>query len=157
MGARREKSFYEIIEKKAGQRFGKEESGTLELHRTIRDLRSRKGLSGIDLCRRAGDLDAKTLTAVEKGRIRNPSIKTLLSVARGLGVTVGDLFHQAEIRLDRNLYSGSQKGAFQMEFPQWGVRIVSFTPLIHDFFCGKLILAPKRKITEAVLHHPLPL
>lgn len=151
-------SLYQAIGDKARTCFQESrQRETLDLSKTVRALRNTKGISGAELCRRAGDLDAKTLTAVEKGRIRNPSVKTLLSLARGLGITVADLFSRAEIELDRNFYAGSQKGAFKMEFPEWGVKVVSFTPFIKDFFCGKIILGPRCKINQGLINHPLPL
>ncbi len=127
------------------------------LHETVRSLRRAKGLSGAELCRRAKNLDPRTLTAVEKGRIRNPSIQTLQSLARGLGISVSDLFRQSELAMERYFQHGSQKGTFQMEFPSLGVKIVSFTPFIENFFCGKLILASKKRLEESLLKHNLPL
>ena len=129
---------------------------TLRLDVAVRTLRMAKGLTGVELCRRAEDLDPKTLGAVEKGRIKNPSIKTLLSISRGLGIAVADLFKKAEVDLDRSISLGSQKGAFQMDFPHQGVKIVSFTPFVRQFFCGKLILSPKKKLNHTLLKHPLP-
>jgi len=123
----------------------------------VRDLRMRKGLSGVELCRRAGNLDPKTLTAVEKGRIKNPSVKTLLSLARGLGVMVGDFFREIELEMGHSIHRGTQKGAFQVEFQKQGIKIVSFTPFIKDFFCGKIILSPKKKLTQTLLRHSSPL
>ena len=71
-------------------------------------------MSAIGVCRRARDLDPRTLNALEKGRIKNPSVKTLQSVSRGLEVSVSDLFRQAEMHIDRNFYFGSQKGVYQV-------------------------------------------
>ena len=130
---------------------------TIRLHETVRNLREAKGLSGVSLCRIAGDLDPKTLTAVEKGRIKNPSVKTLQSIARGLGVTVSNLFRDAEMNLDRHFYEGSQKGVYKIDFPRLGLQVISFTPLLRDFFCGKFILAPQKRLDETLLKHPLPI
>jgi transcriptional regulator with XRE-family HTH domain len=99
----------------------------------------------MELCRRAGDLDARTLTAVEKGRIKNPSLKTLDSIARALEIPVSRIFREAEMAQPSHFYHGTQKGAFQMDWPERGIRLVSFAPLINEFFCGKLILAPRRE------------
>ncbi len=154
---REKKSLYEaagkVIAKKLAARTNQED---IDLSKTIRSLRIQKGLSGVELCRFAGDLDPKTLTAVEKGRIKNPSIKTLLSISRGLNIPVGNIFKQTEMELERNLYVGSQKGAFSMDFPAWGVRLVSFTPFIKDFFYGKILIGPRRKMDKTFLKHPLP-
>ena len=155
---RKKKSIYASLERKSRsifQRVMQKES--LELHKNIRDSRMQKKLSGVELCRRAGDLDPRTLTAVEKGRIRNPSLKTLSSISRGLGVTVSSLFQQAELDFERNFHVGSQKGEFQVNFPRWGAKMVSFTPFIREFFCGKLVLGARKKIDETFLDHTQPL
>jgi len=73
-----------------------------------------------------------------------------------LNVSVGDLFRQAELRLERNFFVGSQKGSFQIEFPKKGVKIVSYTPFIKDFFCGKFIIGAKREVDDSLLSHPKP-
>ena len=121
----------------------------------IRSLRKEKNLTGVGLCSESGDLDPRTLTALEKGRIKNPSMKTLQSAARGLGVTVSELFRRAETFQDHYLYQGSQKGLCQLDFPLFGIRMVSFTPFVKDFFCGKLILGPRRRIDQTFLKRPL--
>jgi len=151
------KSLYPTLQQTLKKGFLKQSALEGEhLHRVIRKIRTDKGLRSVEVCRRANDLDPKTLTAVEKGRIRNPSIKTLSSISRGLGVTIADLFRETELSFQRNLYTGNQKGAFQIDFPKQGARIISFTPFIKDFFCGKLILNAQRKMDDTVLTHPLP-
>lgn len=129
----------------------------LSLGTTIRRLRKRAGLTGAELCRRSGGMDPRTLTAIEKGRIRNPSLENLQRICKGLGCLVRDLFTAAEMTNERNYHRGSQKGFFHMEFPKLGVKIISATPPIPEFFCGKLILEPQRKVTEDLLRHPRPL
>lgn len=148
----KDKSIYEEIVKASVAQ--KKYSAGLDLAKAIKDLRESKKLSGVSLCRKSGDLDPKTLTAVEKGRIRNPSIQTLQAIARGLGVSISDLFRKAESALEENFFTGSQKGAFQMDLPKLGIRVVSFTPLKSSFFYGKLILASKKKLDNQSLRHP---
>lgn len=152
-------SLYQVLGEKVHGPTGQKESlaEKIEVGKTVRCLRTGKGLSGAELCRRAGDLNPKTLTAVERGRIKNPSVRTLVSLARGLGVTVSDLFRQAEMSVDRYFCLGSQKGVYRVDFPQWGVKAVSFTPFIPDFFCGKFILAPRSKFTDTLLGCPGPI
>ncbi len=133
--------------------------GIMDLGGTIRRLRQEKKLTGVELCRQAGNLDPRTLTAVEKGRIKNPSLATLEAVSRGLGVTVSEIFRKAEGasgREEQDFYLGSQKGAYQIDFPAWGAKVVSFTPLVKDFFCGKIILGSRKRINQTLLRHPLP-
>jgi transcriptional regulator with XRE-family HTH domain len=129
----------------------------MNLNRTVRILRELKKLSGAEVCRKAGDLDPRTLTALEKGRIKNPSIQTLESVARGLSLSVSELFKEAELRLDQFFYHGSQKGAYQMDFPSAGIKVVSFTPLMKDFFCGKFLIGARKKFDESFLKHSRPI
>jgi DNA-binding XRE family transcriptional regulator len=153
----KKKSLYQEIasqvEKKASQSVFDER---VNVQATIRKMRKEKGLAGVELCKRAQDLDPRTLTALEKGRIKNPSIKTLESVARGLNVTISDLFRQTEAESESYYYSGGPKGAYHMEFPSWGVKVISYTPLTRHFFCGKLILAGRKKMDQTLLKHPLP-
>src|SRR3989338_6200732 len=121
----------------------------------IRKLRMERGMTGVEVCKKAGDLNPKTLAAIENGHIKNPSIKTFQSLARGLGVTVSELFLQTELAMERHFYVGSQKGAFQMEFPSLGVKAISFTPLNRDFFCGKIIVGPRRRIDQTFWKSPI--
>jgi len=151
------KSLYETVAESAKEAMDQTmKQGQINIPHVVRTLRLSKQLSGVEMCRRAGDLDPKTLTALEKGRIKNPSIKTLESVARGLGVAVSDLFRTAELGVERNLWIGSQKGTLFIDFPQKGVKIVSFTPLVRDFFCGKLILGPRVTVSDTLLDHSVP-
>ena len=152
---KKESSFYGVLSRTAHKSSRNLLETPPDIHATIRALRKEKGLTGAALCQKAGDLDPRTLTALEKGRIKNPSIKTLQSVARGLGITVSEVFRCAEIQQDHYLYQGSQKGICQMDFPLFGVRMVSFTPFVKDFFCGKLILGPRKRVSQTLLKNPL--
>ena len=143
----RQRDFYtglqEAIGKAQKSRNGQQK---ILLGKNIRELRERAEISGAELCRRSGGMDPRTLNAIEKGRIRTPSIEILQAVAGGLGCLVRDLFTQAELKLDQNYHVGSAKGTFQMEFPREGVKIVSLIPAIPQFFCGKVILTPRGKV-----------
>lgn len=129
----------------------------LRLGDRIREFRERAGLTGAELCRRAGGVDPRTLTAIEKGRIRNPSLRNLQRISRGLGCLVRDLFTAAEMAEARNYHRGSQKGVFQIEFPKLGLKIISATPPLAEFFCGKLILESQRRISGNLLKNTSPL
>lgn len=157
-GRKSESHLYTLLEKALGRQVkdsGEEEE--IRLGENIRELRKGAGFSGVELCRRAGRLDPRTLNAIEKGRTQNPSVETLQGIARGLGCLVRDLFTRAEMDFERNYHVGSPKGVFQMEFPKLGLKVVSATPLIPQFFCGKLILAPQRKVAGGLLKRPSPL
>lgn len=154
----RETNLYLEVEKTLKDRTRKEEGlPALGLGEAVRRLREKASLSGAELCRRSKRLDPRTLTAIEKGRIRNPSLQSLQGIAQGLGCLVRDLFTPAEMVLDRNFLAGSSKGVFQMEFPRFGLKVISATPIIPEFFCGKLILAPQRRVEENFLRHRAPL
>ena len=115
---------------------------------TIRQMRLEREMNGINLCRKARDLDPRTLNAIEKGRIRNPSLQTLRSVAEGLGVLVSDLFRREELNQDFLFCQGTQKGAYEVSFPSMGVKAVVFTPFIRDFFCGKKVFNQCLNLSE---------
>lgn len=154
---RERKGVYKSVREAAEEKVLKREKDfQIDIQSIVRRIRTEKKLSGVEVCRRAGDLDPRTLNALEKGRIKNPTVKTLHSVARGLGITISDLFRPTEALQEHYYCFGGPKGAFHMEFPKKGLKIVSFTPLIRDFFCGKLILAPKVKIKDPWEDHPFP-
>lgn len=120
----------------------------LEIGPVVRRLREERGMSGVELCRRGKGIDPKTLVALEKGRIRNPSIATLEALARGFGMTVSDLFRRAEFD-QRDYFSlGSPKGLYKIDLPSQGIQLTSFTPLMEELFCGKMILEGQRKFDE---------
>ena len=120
----------------------------LDMGQIVRCLRTEKGLSGVELCRRGKGIDPKTLTALEKGRIRNPSMGTLEALAKGFGMSVSDLFRRAEFD-QRDYFSlGSQKGLYKIDLPSQGIQLISFTPLMEELFCGKMILEGQKQFDE---------
>ena len=120
----------------------------LEIGPMVRRLREERGLSGVELCRRGKGIDPKTLVALEKGRIRNPSIATLEALAKGFGMTVSDLFRRAEFD-QRDYFSlGSPKGLYKIDLPSQGIQLISFTPLMEELFCGKMILEGQKRFDE---------
>ncbi|HOW87857.1 MAG TPA: helix-turn-helix transcriptional regulator [Candidatus Omnitrophota bacterium] len=123
----------------------------LDVGRIVRRLREERNLSGVEFCRRGKGIDPKTLVALEKGRIRNPSMATLAALAKGFGITVSDLFRQAELE-QRNYFSlGSQKGVCKIDLPSQGIQLISFTPLTEELFCGKMILEGQKRFDEKLL------
>lgn len=153
------KSIYDVLGDKIQEHVQeRKKSEKIDIGKTIREIRFEKKLSGADLCRRSKELDPRTLTALEKGRIKNPSVRTLQAVAQGLDITVGELFRHAELGFDRYFfYQGSQKGAYNIQFPTAGVKAVSFTPFIEDFFCGKLIIGARKHVESTFFEHPCPI
>ena len=57
--------------------------------RNVARIRSQRGLSQDKLAEEA-DLDRTYVSGIERG-VRNPGIRTVLQIARALGVSVGDL------------------------------------------------------------------
>ena len=153
----REANLYSVLGQALEQRAkGFDSDKHLMIGKTILKLREKAGLTGAELCRRSGSLDPRTLNAIERGRIRNPSLDSLQRIAKGLGCLVRDLFTHAEMEMDLNFYKGSPKGVFQIEFPKLGLKVVSVTPPNPHFFCGKVILAPKRKASGGLLANSSP-
>ncbi len=153
----KKKNFYEVLSVRAKEKsFKNLKASGFSLHEIIRKMRAEKNLTGAEMSRRAG-MDPRTLNALEKGRIKNPSLETLDAIARGLGMRVSDLFRRTEAGKKSHVVLGTPKGFFQMDFPQWGIKVVSFTPWIADFFCGKFIFGPRKKFQETLLPASLPL
>lgn len=126
----------------------------LDIGKTVRRLREAKGMSGVLFCKRARSMDPKTLTALEKGRIRNPSIATLRALAAGFGMTVSGLFREAELEHEAYFSRGTQKGLYKIELPFQGVQLISFTPLAEELFCGKILVDPLKSFDEKLLGLP---
>lgn len=101
-------------------------------------------------------MDPRLLNAVEKGRIKSPSLQTLTALSRALGITLADFFTAVELEREDSFFAGSQKGNFTLEFQAAGARVVSFTPFIKNFFCGKIMLGPKKKFDQRLLRHAHP-
>lgn len=142
-----------LEETETGRPKSGKDPAALDIGAAVLALRQERGLKGVELCRRARGLDPKTLTAIEKGRIRNPSIVTLQALAGGFGVTVSELFRLAEILDEKHFRLGSQKGHYKMEFPAAGLQLVSFTPLAEEFFCGKIILGSEKCFDDSLFEH----
>jgi transcriptional regulator with XRE-family HTH domain len=62
--------------------------------RNVARIRSQRGLSQDELAEQA-DLDRTYVSGIERG-VRNPGIKTVLRIARALGVSAGDLCRGVE-------------------------------------------------------------
>lgn len=120
----------------------------LEIGPLVRRLREEKGMSGVEFCRRGKGINPKTLVALEKGRIRNPSIVTLEALAKGFGMTVSDLFRRAEFDQRDYFSRGSQKGLYKIDLSSQGIQLISFTPLTEELFCGKMILEGQKGFNE---------
>lgn len=148
------KNFYEALSSAVKKKGPKD--APFSFCESLRKIREEKKLTGAELSRRSG-IDPRTLNALEKGRIKNPSLKTLDALADGLGVMVSDLFRRAEAGRKKHVVLGTPKGFFQIDFSQWGIKVVSFTPWIENFFCGKFIFGARKKLSDALLPPSCPL
>ncbi len=123
------------------------ESKDNEIGITIRSYRKKQGKSAVDLAKDAG-IDPRTLAAIESGRIKNPSIQKIQAVAKALGISPAEFFYTAEAKNSKSTYHGSQKGEFYIDATEQGYRIISFIPIIPDFFAGKVILRDGGKLSR---------
>lgn len=116
----------------------------------IRRRRELLGWRAIELSRKSG-VNPRTLDAIEKGRIESPSLRNLECLARALSVSTASLFSNHETDRERFFLGGNQKGQHTLEFQKHGFRVVCYTPLVHHFFVGKVILQGEKKIEQKVL------
>ena len=127
-----------------------EEVKRMGIGSVIRNLRKEQGKKAVDLAKLCR-IDPRTFAAIENGRIKNPSIQSLERIAAALNVSPAVFFHLAESKQKENVCQGDQKGEFSFEFSKEGFRIVSLTPMIPDFFIGKVIANPNVVIEPGVL------
>src|SRR4051812_37908996 len=118
----KKKNFYENLSSRLREKSGKipKQQGR-PFNEAVLRLRKEKKLTGAEFCRRSG-MDPRTLNALEKGRIKNPSLETLDTLARGLGISVSDLFRKTEAGKKNHIALGTPKGFFQIDFPVWGIK-----------------------------------
>lgn len=131
-----------------------EKSGSRKLGvapgKVIRRQRELLGWRAIELARRSG-INPRTLDAIEKGRIESPSLRSLETIARALGISLAALFSTAQSESDRIFLGGNQKGHQTLEFPKNGFRVICYTPLIPSFFVGKVIVKGETRIEHRTL------
>ena len=66
----------------------------MDIGKNIREAREAQGLLVSEVARRAG-LTVSGVQFVEDGRVRNPSVDTVVKIARALGVAPGELLKEA--------------------------------------------------------------
>jgi transcriptional regulator with XRE-family HTH domain len=66
----------------------------MDIGKNIREAREAQGLMVSEVARRAG-LTVSGVQFVEDGRVRNPSVDTVVKIARALGVAPGELLKEA--------------------------------------------------------------
>jgi transcriptional regulator with XRE-family HTH domain len=117
----------------------------LNIGAVIRELREQQGKRAVDLAKTAG-IGPRTFTASEKNRIKNPSLLNLQTIAKALNVSTADFFSLAESGLKENIHQGGQKGKFSFEFTGEGFKLISYAPMVPEFFIGKVMMASNVKI-----------
>lgn len=109
----------------------------LELGKSLQEARKKAGLTQQQLCQKAG-LSYSTLAKIERGAIRAPSIFTIQSIARALGVSLNDLMndHGSGANLDNQNKKRSKSGVRFVYFDINGCLVrffhAAFTSLAHD-------------------------
>lgn len=111
----------------------------------LRQIRLAHGLTQVTLAKQSG-IDPRTITAIEKGRILNPSLINLKRLTQALGITLRDLFGRLEAEESSSLWVGNQSGEFEIDLPHQHARLISYLPPNMPFGAGKLILGSKGKI-----------
>lgn len=118
--------------------------------RAIQERRKLLGWRGVELAKRSG-INSRTLDAIEKGRIKSPSLQSLEAVSEALGISVASLFVTEETKQLGLFTSGDQKGQHVLEFPKNGFRVVCYTPMIPHLFSGKVIVKAETRIEPKAL------
>jgi len=68
----------------------KDNSGLVKIGEHLKKLRKKYGLSGEELAYRSG-VSHSQVTRIESGK-QNPTISTLISICKGLNITLDDFF-----------------------------------------------------------------
>lgn len=111
----------------------------LALGKTLLELRKKEGLTLMALGEKCG-IPFRTIEAIEKGRIQNPSFAKLSAITRSLNLTLWEFFRMLESKTVFPRYSGDAQGKVVLELPKKGIKIISYTPLLESLFCGKIFL-----------------
>jgi len=96
-----------------------------------------------ELSRKSG-VKLATLSAIERGRIHNPSPQKVHQIATALEVSRDCLF--SEPGAAPQFYKGDLKGFVEFKFKTLGLNLVSYTPLMSELFIGKGVLKPKHSL-----------
>ena len=120
----------------------------------IREIRLRQRRKARDVAKRIG-IDPRALNAIEKGRIRNPSLDRLAEISDALGMSLTQLLTLYEGKKPGRFAEGNSIGEFTMNYGKKGFRLISYTPPIREMFCWKMILSGKKQIDPAKFSLPV--
>jgi transcriptional regulator with XRE-family HTH domain len=87
----------------------------------IREIRLRQRRKARDVAKQIG-IDPRALNAIEKGRIRNPSIDRLAEIADALGMSLTQLLTLYEGKKPGRFAEGNSIGEFTMSYGKNGFR-----------------------------------
>jgi len=126
---------------------------SLPIGKVLRMIRTQRNLTQVKLAELSG-IDFRTIEAIEKGRIRNPSFPKLKKLCEALGLTLRNFFGILEGESARHLVTGTPRGEFTLEYPKNRFRIISYIPQHAHFFVGKLILESKGQVDSQSIPFP---
>ena len=118
--------------------------------RVIRARRKEMGWKASDLARKSG-VNARTLSAIEMGRIELPSLKHLHQISTSLGISIAALFAAQQKNPNLVFFVGNQKGTQKIDYLNDGFKIICYTPHLYELFVGKVILEGERRISREKL------
>src|SRR3954465_2411433 len=81
------------------------------LGKRLQGARQAAGLTQQELCHRA-NLSFSTLTKIERGAIKSPSIFTIISIAAAVGMTLDELVGQITVSPARQLHKTKSGASF---------------------------------------------
>jgi transcriptional regulator with XRE-family HTH domain len=126
---------------------------SLPIGAVLREIRESRGLTQTELGKQTG-IDARTITAIEKGRISTPSLINLKKLAGALNTNLKEIFGRLEAKLPEAFHLGTQRGEFTVEYPKYRFRILSYLPRQTPFFAGKVILEAKGRMDSSAIALP---
>lgn len=59
--------------------------------KSMKEIREEKGITQIELAKQCG-IQQATVSDIERGRVKSPSVDTAQKIAKALGVSIGELF-----------------------------------------------------------------
>ncbi len=107
----------------------------------LRRFRDKRGFTLKELSKRSS-LKLSTLSAIEKGRIKSPSLQNLKVIAKALEIP-HDLLLETPGETP-SLFKGDLKGTLELKLNQDGLNLISYTPPLSELFIGKAVLKPKK-------------
>ncbi len=94
------------------------------------------------------------VNCLENGKYHTVSLESLQAVSSVFGISLRDLLARAEGNSLVPLKRGREgEGEFILDYPEAGLRIISWIPRRKDFFLGNLFLKANRQVSNGILPH----